>query len=163
KPFHTPPEGHSGHLMSTAFSPDGGRVVSVLWDQTVWVWDIKIGEASGSLFQGHTDWVWFVTISLSPNIWMCVYSDLAFFVSTLYLTLHQTYTTRYCIVHCSQVGLDRIPAFSFLILVFPFFLVAHSPLHLTPRELEVDELPPISNPLGCELNGSISNFEASNT
>ncbi|KAG1836295.1 hypothetical protein C8R48DRAFT_782979 [Suillus tomentosus] len=109
--------------MSTAFSPDGGRVVSVLWDQTVWVWDIKIGEASGSLFQGHTDWVWFVTISLSPNIWILTLLDIV------------SYIAHSCTL---AIASDT-------------------------RELEVDELPPISNPLGCELNGSISNFEASNT
>ena len=51
------------HATSTAFSPDGTRIVSGSEDQTVRVWDAKRGMQIGSPLQGHTSYVRSVTFS----------------------------------------------------------------------------------------------------
>jgi WD40 repeat protein len=43
-----PFEGHTGPVSSVVFSPDGQQIVSGSSDQTVQVWDAKIGEAADS-------------------------------------------------------------------------------------------------------------------
>jgi WD40 repeat protein len=45
-------EGHSGTVTSVAFSPDGKRVVSQSWDNTVRVWDAETGTVLQRL-EGH--------------------------------------------------------------------------------------------------------------
>ena len=47
-----------------AFSPDGKRIVSGSWDDTIKVWDTKTGQLLGTL-KGHTDGV--NGVAFSPN------------------------------------------------------------------------------------------------
>ena len=46
-------EGHSGWVYSVAFSPDGQKIVSGSWDQTVRVWDAAAGTLLQTL-EGHS-------------------------------------------------------------------------------------------------------------
>jgi WD40 repeat protein/serine/threonine protein kinase len=55
--------GHTGPLMSVAYSPDGGRIASASWDRTVKVWDARTGDEIRTL-KGHQDWVRGVAFSL---------------------------------------------------------------------------------------------------
>ena len=50
--------------MSVAFSPDGQRLASASWDQTVKVWDAVIGQETPTL-TGHTEQVW--SVAFSPD------------------------------------------------------------------------------------------------
>jgi WD40 repeat protein len=38
-------KGHTGPVMSVAFSRDGGRIVTGSWDATVRVWDAETGKS----------------------------------------------------------------------------------------------------------------------
>jgi WD40 repeat protein len=49
-------KGHTGHLSSAAFSPDGTRIVTTSWDNTAKVWDASTG-AELLTFKGHTNQV----------------------------------------------------------------------------------------------------------
>lgn len=65
---HTPPstvlKGHSAHIYSLAFSPDGKTLASGSFDQTVRLWEVASGRGLAVLCQ-HTSWVRAVTFS--PN------------------------------------------------------------------------------------------------
>jgi hypothetical protein len=56
--------GHTGPVLSAAFSPDGDRIVSASEDGTVRVWDAAQGTDLRVL-AGHTDWVW--SAAFSPD------------------------------------------------------------------------------------------------
>jgi WD40 repeat protein len=49
--------GHTGYIKSVAFSPDGKKVASGLYDGTVRLWDVETGQAVRTPLTGHTDWV----------------------------------------------------------------------------------------------------------
>jgi WD40 repeat protein len=48
--------GHSYPVAGCAISPDGKKVVSASWDQTLKVWDLESGDQTATL-TGHTGWV----------------------------------------------------------------------------------------------------------
>ena len=54
--------GHTGWVMSVAFSPDGRSLVSGSNDRTVKLWDIQTGGVIGT-FHGHTASIYHVSIS----------------------------------------------------------------------------------------------------
>ena len=56
--------GHTDAVLSVAFSPDGSRIISGSYDNTVRVWDATSGEELRSL-AGHTDRVW--SVAFSPD------------------------------------------------------------------------------------------------
>jgi hypothetical protein len=55
---------HTAAVWSVAFSPDGQRIVSGSWDNTVRLWD-STGTPIGPPFQGHTAAVW--SVAFSPD------------------------------------------------------------------------------------------------
>jgi WD40 repeat protein len=57
-------EGHSGWIISVAFSPDGKQVVSGSSDETVRLWDVVTGAALQTL-EGHSGQV--TSVAFSPD------------------------------------------------------------------------------------------------
>ncbi|KIN97752.1 hypothetical protein M404DRAFT_159655, partial [Pisolithus tinctorius Marx 270] len=58
-------QGHDTGVNSVAFSPDGKRIVSGSWDNTVRVWDVERGVQIGSPLEGHTQPV--NSVAFSPD------------------------------------------------------------------------------------------------
>ncbi|BCR89976.1 WD40 repeat domain-containing protein [Aspergillus chevalieri] len=63
-------EGHSGSVLSVAFSADGQTVASGSGDRTIKLWDVTIGEERRTL-KGHSNCVW--SVAFSPD-WQTVAS-----------------------------------------------------------------------------------------
>ena len=57
--------GHTGSVRSVSFSPDGSRIVSGSYDNTVRVWDAVSGECVLGPLEGHTGSV--RSVSFSPD------------------------------------------------------------------------------------------------
>jgi hypothetical protein len=58
-------EGHTRHVTSVAFSPDGTQFVSGSWDRTIRIWDAQTGQVIAGPFEGHTDYV--TSVAFSPD------------------------------------------------------------------------------------------------
>jgi len=56
-------QGHTSHVLSVAFSPDGQRLATGSWDYTAKIWDLITGKAVLTL-EGHTSYVESVAFSL---------------------------------------------------------------------------------------------------
>jgi WD40 repeat protein len=52
-------------VWSVAFSPDGHRLASASWDNTIRVWNADTGQPLGAPLTGHTDVVW--SVAFSPD------------------------------------------------------------------------------------------------
>ena len=57
--------GHSIHVNSVAFSPDGSHIVSGSSDETIRLWDAATGDGIGKPLEGHSSSVF--SVSFSPN------------------------------------------------------------------------------------------------
>ena len=59
-----PLEGHSGWVLSAAYSADGRHIISGSCDCTIRTWDAKTGATVGNT-EGHTHWVH--SVAYSPD------------------------------------------------------------------------------------------------
>ncbi|KAH8662682.1 WD40-repeat-containing domain protein, partial [Ilyonectria robusta] len=57
-------KGHTGWVLSVAFSPDSTLVASASRDETIRLWRVNDGTCMQEL-KGHTDWVW--SVAFSPD------------------------------------------------------------------------------------------------
>ena len=60
-----PLQGHSGSVLSVAFSSDGKRLASGSSDQTICIWDAQTGNLILDPLEGHTDQV--ISVGFSPD------------------------------------------------------------------------------------------------
>ena len=49
-------EGHTNFVNSAAFSPEGQKIVSASWDETIRIWDAATGDCQLTM-EGHTNYV----------------------------------------------------------------------------------------------------------
>ena len=59
--------GHSGRVLSVAYSADGKYIVSGSIDRITRNWDAETDTAVGKPLERHTDWVW--SIAYYPKRW----------------------------------------------------------------------------------------------
>ncbi|KIM25847.1 hypothetical protein M408DRAFT_47414, partial [Serendipita vermifera MAFF 305830] len=64
-PLHSVLSGHAGSVNCVAFSPDGTRVVSGSFDNTLRLWDGVTGASIGDPMEGHTQNI--TCVALSPD------------------------------------------------------------------------------------------------
>ena len=57
-------KGHSEAITCLEFGPDGGKIASGSWDDTIRIWDVHSGKLL-TVFDGHSDYI--NSISYSPN------------------------------------------------------------------------------------------------
>ena len=57
-------KGHTSHVLSVRFSPDGTRIASGSYDRTIHLWDAPTGAELHTL-KGHTNQV--ISVSFSPD------------------------------------------------------------------------------------------------
>ena len=65
--------GHSSHVNSIAFSPDGSRIVSGSSNNTIRLWDAETGDAIGKPLEGHSrslNSVAFSSEGFRPSGWL---------------------------------------------------------------------------------------------
>jgi WD40 repeat protein len=60
--------GHKDAVVDVAFSPDGTRLASASWDNTVRLWNIPQGSLAHFL-TGHRDWVRSVAFHRMARCW----------------------------------------------------------------------------------------------
>ena len=56
--------GHNSSVWSVAITPDGKRIVSGSWDETVKIWDLQSGEYLATL-EGHSNLV--TSVAITPD------------------------------------------------------------------------------------------------
>ena len=60
-----PLRGHNSSVLSVAFSPDGSKIVSGSYDETIRVWDASTGVEMLPPLRGHDHWV--RSVAFSPD------------------------------------------------------------------------------------------------
>lgn len=60
-----PLKGHDDQVRSVAFSPDGARIVSGSYDETIRIWDVETGKQLMQPLRGHSGNVW--SVAFSPD------------------------------------------------------------------------------------------------
>ncbi len=63
-PILGPLNGHTGEVAAVAYSPDGTRIVSGSWDNTLRLWDGRTGRSIGGPLTGHTGFIYAVAFSM---------------------------------------------------------------------------------------------------
>jgi len=65
-----PLEGHTGSVLSVAYSPDGRHIISGSLDNTIQIWNAETSSVVGRPLEGHTGSVW--SVAYSPDGWYII-------------------------------------------------------------------------------------------
>ncbi len=57
--------GHAGLIWSVIYSPNGARIVTGSFDETIRIWDAETGAMVGEPLTGHNGWV--ISVAYSPD------------------------------------------------------------------------------------------------
>ena len=57
-------EGHKYSVLSVAYSPDGTKIISSSWDNTIKIWDANTGQCLKTL-EGHSETI--ISVAYSPD------------------------------------------------------------------------------------------------